>query len=58
MDLSYAYVEVENMIRRGEVQLSDLERLLEGLQREQRITLREQERLLELAWSTSLNRTN
>lgn len=50
-----AYPSVERMIYRGEIMLSDLERLLEFLHRHERITRSEQETLLELAWSRNIN---
>ena len=44
------------MIQLGEVMLSDLERLLDTLHRQEMITSSEQETLLELAWSKSINK--
>ena len=45
-----SYTAVEEMIRLGRIMLSDLEHLLDSLQRQERITPSEHESLLELAW--------
>jgi hypothetical protein len=43
MQRSNSYAAIENMIRQGEILLSDLERLLNALHKEERITSTEQE---------------
>ena len=53
---SDSYIAVEKMIRLREIRLSDLEHLLDTLQRKQRITTLEHEALLELAWTLSVNK--
>lgn len=54
MEKPNSYAAIEKMIQRGEVMLSDLERLLESLHRQQLITNSEQEALLELAWTRTI----
>ena len=51
MERLNSYAAIENMIRQGDILLSDLERLLNALHKEERITSSEQEALLEMAWS-------
>ena len=46
---------IENMIQRGEVMLADLERLLETLHKQELISTTDQETLLELAWTKTIN---
>jgi hypothetical protein len=58
MQSSDSYVTIEKMIHLGEFMLSDLERLLETLHRQERITNSEQEALLELAWRLSIRKRN
>ncbi len=45
-----SYAAIENMIRHGEILLSDLERLLNAFHKEERLSSSEQEALLEIAW--------
>jgi hypothetical protein len=47
---SESYIAVEQRIRGGELSLSELEHLLEGLVSKEQITSAEQQVLLELAW--------
>lgn len=49
MEPSDSYLVVERMIQRGEISLSELERLLYSLEEQQLITAAEQQALLELA---------
>ena len=57
MERPDSYAVIEQKIQLGEVMLSDLERLLDTLHRQQLITASEQEALLELAWSKSISKT-
>jgi hypothetical protein len=52
---SDSYITVEQMIRRRELRLSELEHLLDALRRQQNITTAEQQALLELAWGTNID---
>jgi hypothetical protein len=52
---SDSYAAVEKLIQVGEVMLSDAERLLDTLRKQERITPSEQEALLELAWRMRMN---
>ena len=48
---SESYIAIEQRIRGGELSLSELEHLLDGLVSQEQITSAEQQALLELAWS-------
>jgi hypothetical protein len=50
---SESYLAVEQRIRVGELSLSELEHLLDGLVSQEQITSAEQQALLELAWSVN-----
>lgn len=54
METMDSYGAVEQMIFRGEYLLSDVERLLDTLHKQQRISASEHETLLELAWNKSI----
>ena len=54
METPDSYAAVERMIHLGDFMLSDLERLLDDLHKQKRISAIEHETLLELAWHTSL----
>ena len=56
MERQNSYAAIEKMIQLGEVMLSNLERLLDTLHRQEMITSSEQETLLELAWSKRINK--
>ena len=47
---SHSYLIVEKMVRRGELNLSELEHLLDKLRKQEQITSEEEQALLELAW--------
>lgn len=51
------YIVVEQRIRRGELGLSELEQLLDGLVGQKQITSAEQQALLELAWGMNTKDT-
>ena len=50
-----SYAAIENKVQLGEVMLSEVERLLDTLHRQQLITNSELETLLELAWSKTID---
>jgi len=52
---SESYIAVEQRIREGQLSLSELEHLLDGLVSQEQITLAEQQALLELAWGIHAN---
>jgi transposase len=52
---SDSYITVEQMIRRRELSLSELEHLLDALRMQQNITTAEQQALLELAWGINID---
>ena len=54
MEISDSSTAVEEMIDRGEIMLSDLEHLLETLNRQEHISPAEHEGWLELTWSRSI----
>ena len=58
METSSAYSEsyraVEQRIRSGELSLSDIEHLLDGLVSQEQMTAAEHEALLKLAWSINM----
>ena len=57
MGTSNSYLMVERMIQRGEIMLSELERLLDALEEERLITAVEHETLLELAWKVTTGKS-
>ena len=57
MSTSNSYLVVEKMIQRGEIMLSELERLLDALEEERLITAAEQETLLELGWKVTTGKS-
>jgi hypothetical protein len=57
MERTDSYIVVEQMIRRGELGLSELEHLLNTLLQQERITTQEQQVLLELGWGINSNNT-
>jgi hypothetical protein len=52
--VSDPYLTAEQMIRRGELGLSELEHWLDALLAQEQITSTEQQALLELAWGLSI----
>jgi len=54
---SNSYIMVEQRIRRGELSLSELEHMLDGLVGQEQMTPAEQQKLLELAWRLNTNNT-
>ena len=52
---SESYIAVEQRIRGGELSLSELEHVLDGLVSQEQMTSAEQQVLLELAWSINTN---
>ena len=55
MEGSNSYTRVERMIQVGEIMLSDLERWLVILRRQELITATEHDALLKLAWNMNVN---
>lgn len=55
MEGSNSYTSVERMIQVGEIMLSDLERWLVILRRQELITATEHDALLKLAWNMNVN---
>lgn len=51
---SDSYLTVEQMIRRGELGLSEVEHWLDALLEQEKITSAQQQALLELAWGVSI----
>ena len=51
---SDSYLTVEQMIRRGELGLSEVEHWLDALLEQEKITSAQQQALLELAWGISI----
>jgi len=58
MDASDHYIVVERMIRRNEVSLTELQRLLNSLEEQERITPDEHQALLELAEELSRDKAS
>ena len=52
---SDSYLRIEQIIRKAELSLSELEHLLDDLVRQNQLTSAEQQALLALAWETSIN---
>jgi len=52
---SDSYLRIEQIIRKAELSLSELEHLLDDLVSQNQLTSAEQQALLALAWATSIN---